>query len=197
VLSGQQVVLSGSIQPPPERSISVRVYYARGNKVEEDGRIGGARVGPDGTFRVLHKPRTNVTYWATADPSGTAPVSSGRVPVFADYVPRIYWRHRARSRIEAVMILSVSQNVRGDLKGDPVYFYGYRSRRSRTARRVLSARMFYYKRHASAYVLRRVRGARRINYMFACLPERRPDDFGRPDDPLQTQCGRSRLVLPR
>jgi hypothetical protein len=189
VLSGQQVVLSGSLQPPPANSQRVRIHYARGGELR-------ARVAPDGSFSVTHKPRTNMTYVATVDVGRPEPITSGRVAVFADYVPRIYWRHRARGRVEAVMILSVSEHVRGDLRGDPVHFYGYRSRRSPVARRLFTARMFYYKRHATAYALRRVRGARRINYMFACLPERRPDNWGRPDDPVQTQCGRARLRLP-
>jgi hypothetical protein len=98
------------------------------------------------------------------------------------------------------MVLSVTARVIDSYTGKKVVFYGYRHKRAHAARRLFATRIFYTSDSSSgrpaAYALRRVKRARRIHYVFACLPETRPNSFGRPDDPLVRQCGRARVSWP-
>jgi hypothetical protein len=202
VLSGQQVVLSGRVTPVPPPDDPgmgfVRIMAQTPGEDSSDVAVEG-HLAPDGTFRLVHKPKWNLIYTATAF-VGTGELVSAPVEVYADYVPEVTWRHRSHGRIEAAMQLSVKAEVIDYFDRHFVDFYGFRSKRSRVARRLFRARMFYPRddseARASAYVLRHVRGARRIHYVFACVPEPRPDNFGRPDDPIQRGCGHSRLALP-
>ena len=100
MLAGERVVITGQVSPAPpagRRTNEVRIFFNfpgsdRSNEVA--GKVGLA---PDGTFRLVHRPFENVTYFADALllDDGQIP-NSNQVAVFADYVPQIYWRHRSR-----------------------------------------------------------------------------------------------------
>ncbi|HEX8207278.1 MAG TPA: hypothetical protein VF587_14550 [Solirubrobacteraceae bacterium] len=201
VWSGHAVVLSGRVDPVPEHPEKALVQISSFVPGVEysDSSAGQARLEPDGTYRVVHHPRSNLDYQAVVYSDGED-ATSAPVRVYADYLPRVAWRKLKGSRIEAAMILSVTAEVIDYFSGHLLSFYGLRSRRSRTARRIARTRMVYTNNYSSgraaAYIKRRVRGARRIRYVFACVHERRPDVFGRPDDPIQRQCGRRRIRAP-
>jgi hypothetical protein len=201
VASGDRVVFSGRVDPVPENARDELVEI--GSEIPgvrySDESAGQARLEPDGTFRITYRPRINRRYAAIVY-VGSRSVVSPPVVVYADYIPRVRWRRLPGSRFEALMLLSVTAEVIDSFSGHLLSFYGFRSMRSRTARRLARTRMVYTGNYstsrAAAYVKRRVRGLRRIRYVFACVHEKRPDKFGRPDDPIQRQCGRRIMRAP-
>ena len=203
VFRAQRVRISGRVEPPPAGSeqVFVEVESDLPGLATSQETVGRPRVAADGTFRIDHRPDRNTRYFARATNGATeARGTSEPVMVYADYRVRTLWRPRKGGRLEAVLLLSNTPGS-GFLVGKPAYFYAFRRRTDRFARRVLSTRVRSTNRGSDggrsvAYSLKRVRSAGRIRFLFGCVRERRPDIFGRPDDPIQRQCGRTRLRLP-
>jgi hypothetical protein len=204
IVWGQRVKLRGTVEPRPEqgeRPIIKIGTMIPGVEYSEGGF--DVRVKPDGTFAAKHRPDSNLQYTAGYPTTGSSGggVYSEPVMVYTDYGPQIEWRRLRGGVVEAGMLVRAPAGSGLDYLGGRIaYFYGFR-RGSRVARLAARTRVFYTDPYSSAgraaaYVKRKVRGGRRIQYMFACVALRHVRLWGRPDDPIRRQCGRRVVRLP-
>ncbi len=201
VFYGERVTFTGRVDPPPGRDEDQTVTI--GSIVPgipySDRPVGSpAKVAADGTFSVRYKPESNRRYTAVYR-QGSKNVFSAPLVVYTDLLLKVYWRRLRGSRIEMAM-LGPPALIVDYWNHDTVHFYGFR-RGQRRARRIARTRIYYTDEESSegrvaAYAKRRVHRAKRIQYVFACRHERRPDIWGRPDDPVSKRCGRRYLLLP-
>jgi hypothetical protein len=202
----QRVILRGKIDPAPgDRHAYVEIAAQTIPEEQYDDPVHfGAKLSADGTFAVSYRPSTNKRFTATVRyQSPDAESTSAPVTVFADYGLRTYWRRVRGGLLELAMLIRAPSGTgygMNTFPGRTAWFYGFH-RGDRFARRLVGLRMFSTDPESSngragAYAKRRLRAARGIQFMFACVPEPRPDVWGRPTDPIQRRCGHRRLRLP-
>jgi hypothetical protein len=203
ILYGQRVRLSGRIDPPPDPSkTDVSFSTLIPGQRYSDSTTGPAKLAADGTFTYVDRPRTNLRYAVYVNEEDEDIYYSPPVRVYVESTPRVFWRRRPGGVIEAVMRM---RPMAGDgldyLDRRTAHFYGLRRPTSRVARHVLKGRVFYPRDDSTArphaYAKRKVRHARRIRLMLACVPEPHADSWGRADSPFRLQCGRRLMRLPR
>ena len=196
------IKLTGRIDPPPgpDKKVYISISTEVPGVEHSDSSAGAVKLNRDGTFESTWRPEHNARYTAVVHIEDHQPtLYSNPVTVYVDYDARTYWRPRKGGMIEALMLIRTPAGASLDyLAGRWAYFYGLRSRRDKAARRLFRARIYYTRDdsngHPAAYAKRRVSKPSGVKYMFSCVPNKKPVMWGRPDDPFQTRCGRSRFT---